>query len=692
MGKKAFDGETVGDVIGAVLRSEPDLDVLPPSVRSLVRRCFAKDAKRRLRDIGEARLAIDESADAGSEEESSAVLGTKQPRWAWAAAGLCVLTAVAGWLVGRGGGASENVSLAVSHLSIEVDPADALGAAVVNVTSSGFGMRIASLTRTAFALSPDGRHLVFAGREGDRQMLFHRKLADPVARPISGTEDSVNPLFSPDGESIAFWSAGQIKKIALAGGSVLPICDVASPPAGATWTSDNRIVFGNRRGGLQAVSANGGEPVLVTGHDIVQGNLYHRLPWALPDSDVVLFTERNGNRFDQASILAQSLSSGDSKVVLEGGAHPIYATSGHLLYTKLGVVWAVPFDAETLQTIGEPTAVISEIVQSLRTGTTDENTGAAQMSLSASGTLAYLPGEPLETEVRTLVWVDRQGDVERLPFERGLFWYPRLSPDGLRVATNDRDRILILDLIRGVTQRLPGSGSNVGGWSPDGHRVVFNADDDAGGAPNLFMQPADGSTPAERLTRDDKTKHFGGSWLPDGSALLFAGGGDIFELDGQRLDEEPTTLLGEPFREWSPDPSPDGRWLAYASDESGRFEVYVRAYPSLEGKQQVSQDGGTMPAWSKDGRELYYTKSDSADLEYAMMAVSVSAESSFQASTPRELFRGRFLHTRQLRTYDVASDGRFLMIERGEDRPTHTSVRIVLNWLEELERLVPTDR
>jgi serine/threonine-protein kinase len=352
----------------------------------------------------------------------------------------------------------------------------------------------------------------------------------------------------------------------------------------------------------------------------------------------------------------------------------------------------VPFDVETLQTIGEPTAVISEIVQSLRTGTTDENTGAAQMSLSASGTLAYLPGEPLETEVRTLVWVDQQGDVERLPFEGGLFWYPRLSPDGLRVATNDRDRILILDLFRGVGQRLPGSGTNVGGWSPDGHRVVFNSDEDAGGARGLFMQRADGSTSAERLTRSDGTKHFPGSWLPDGSALLFVAGGDIFELDGQRLDEEPTTLLAQPFREMSPDPSPDGRWLAYASDESGRFEVYVRAYPSLEGKKQISRDGGTMPAWSKDGRELYYMTSGSADLEYAMMAVSVSAESSFQPSTPRELFRGRFLHTNQIRTYDVAADGRFLMIERGEDRPTHTSLKIVLNWLEELERLVPTDR
>ena len=211
--------------------------------------------------------------------------------------------------------------------------------------------------------------------------------------------------------------------------------------------------------------------------------------------------------------LAQSLSSGDSKVVLEGGAHPIYATSGHLLYTKLGVVWAVPFDAETLETIGEPTAVISDIVQSVRTGSIYENTGAAQMSLSASRTLAYLPGEPLETEMRTLVWVDRNGDVERLPFEAGLFWYPRLSPDGLRVATNDQDRILILDLVRGVAQRLPGSGLNLGGWSPDGRRVVFNTTTD--GARNLFMQRADGSTPAERLTRSDQS-HFGGSWLPDG--------------------------------------------------------------------------------------------------------------------------------------------------------------------------------
>ncbi len=251
---------------------------------------------------------------------------------------------------------------------------------------------------------------------------------------------------------------------------------------------------------------------------------------------------------------------------------------------------------------------------------------------------------------------------------------------------NDEGRILILDLARGVTQRLPGAGQNVGGWSPDGSRVVFNVIGDT--ARNLFWQLADGSEPPERLTESPQ-QQFGGPVLPDGSALIFVSGANLLRLDLEQPGHEPTSLLAEAFEERYPAPSPDGRWLAYASNESGDWEVYVRAYPRLDGKQQISRDGGSMPAWSPDGRELFYMTPKAVDREYAIMAVNVSLTPSFRASTPRELFRGRFLYADQLRTYDVHPDGRFLMIEDDEERPTHGSLRIVLNWFDELERLVP---
>ena len=300
--------------------------------------------------------------------------------------------------------------------------------------------------------------------------------------------------------------------------------------------------------------------------------------------------------------------------------------------------------------------------------------------------MAYLPGALLRTEVRHLAWADRQGNTTRLPFDGGLFWYPRISPDGRRVAVNDKGKILILDLGRGVTQRLPDAGRALGGWSPDGSRVVFYSDVDT--AANLFWQLADGSGPPERLTESPRHQ-FGGPVLPDGSALIFVSGANLLRLDLEQPGREPTTLLADAFEERYPAPSPDGRWLAYASNESGGWEVYVRAYPGLDRKQQISRDGGSMPAWSPDGRELFYMTPEAIDREYAIIAVDVSLTPSFRASAPRELFRGRFLYANQLRTYDVHPDGRFLMIEDDEERPTHGSVRIVLNWFDELERLVP---
>ena len=654
----------------------------PPNVRELLHRTLKKNARDRLHDIADARIELEASAK--SEIEETVVAGqSKAHRWIVLVGALGLVGGlILSWLT-WGGTATSSVE--PSHLSIELLPADVLGV----TTTDWIDAPMAPLSRTAFALSPNGRHLVFAGRQGDQQQLFHRPLGEDEARPIPGTENAVNPFFSPHGEWLGFWSDGELKKVELSGGPPVSLCVAQHPVFGASWTTDERITFGQRNA-LWVVSARGGEPVLMTGQDIRSWDAVgHRLPWVLPGNVAVLFTWRRTR--NDTDVVAQSLVTGEQKVLVEGAAHPIYTPTGHLLYVKLGVVWAVPFDPRALELVGTPKPVIDSIVQST-SGSNTENSGAAQISVSASGTLAYVPGGVLHPPGRRLLWADRNGNTERISVEEGNFWFPRISPDGSRVVVSESGQVLVLDLRREITQRLPGSGINASAWSPDGGHVVFQGEQN--GIRNLFWQPADGSGPPEPLAVSENTQ-WPGPWLPDGSAFLFvetrpATSNDILRLDIGQSEAEPTVLLGDPFDERHPAISPDGRWLAYASDESGRNEVYVRAYPDLDGKQQVSSGGGSMPAWSARGEELFYMKQNIVERQVAIMAVDIAAASTFQPGTPRELFSGEFQYG-AMRSYDVARDGRFLMIDRGTPRPTHTSIRIVLNWFDELERLVPTE-
>ena len=368
--KKAFDGETVTDIIAAVVNKEPrweDVpDSTPRSVRDLLKRCLRKNPRDRVRDIGDARISLGEAISPEPADGAPA----PSPTTRRLATALLMLGALGvGWLL-RSNTDSNAVSRQPSHLALELQPADALGVTSPSRTNT----EVAPLTRTAFTLSPDGRDIVFAGRQGEQQLLFRRSLGESEAQPFAGVERAVNPVFSPDGEWIAFWSEGQLKKVSFAGGPAVPIFDVKEPTFGLSWRSDESIVFARRRGGLWIVSSNGGDPTMVTGHDIEAPLVSHRLPWMLPEGDVVLYTEVVGNQFAQAKIIAQSLSGGDSKILIAGATHPMYTATGHLLYAKLGVLWAVPFDADTLELAGDPVPVVGDIVQSVRTGSIYEDT------------------------------------------------------------------------------------------------------------------------------------------------------------------------------------------------------------------------------------------------------------------------------------------------------------------------------
>ena len=611
-GNKAFGGETVTDIIAAVVNKEPEWDALassvPRPVRRLIERCLRKSPRERLRDIGDARLELlEKETDTGA-----AARGSPSTRQKIAALVAPLLALLVGLLVGTV--FETSVVSPPMHLSVEITPAERVGdVGATSVRSTTFLTQLEQpLSRTAIALAPDGQHLVFVGWQDGQQMLFHRPLEAPRARPIPGTEDALNPFFSPDGKWIGFWSDGELKKIAVSGGPPIPLCSV-SVIFGASWGDDDVIVFAGWHADLMAVHANGGAPrTLVVreneGEEMV-------LPWVLPGANAVLFTVRpEGVSWGETEIVVQLVESGERKTLVEGGAHPVFTESGHLLYVKLGVLWAAPFDPVRLEVLGPAVPVIEDIVQNVQENFLSGRTGAAQISVSASGNLAYLEGGLVEDAGRSLVWVDRNGDAEPLPFDKGRYWFPRLSPDGERIAIGEPEGISILDLRRAIQQRLPGTDldAHVGVWSPDGARIVFA--DPGSRTESLFWQLADGSEPPQPLTTSENV-HFAGPWNPGASEILFYEGGressgatrwDILALPMPPSEGRPRPILADASAsEAYAALSPDGRWLAYASNESGHFEVYLRSYPSLDGKQQISKGGGVMPVWSRTGRRCW---------------------------------------------------------------------------------------
>ena len=693
-GVRPFASDDVSKTLAHVIAIDPDWTALPktvpPVLGTFLRGCLEKNPKQRVQAIGDVRPAMEGSFDAAASAwPPDQVAPPSNPR-RLAVAVLTALTVgvVLGWVV-----RSPGVEPApVSYFDLTIDPADQLG------DTGGSRLETQILSRTAIALAPDGRRLVFAGWRDGEQRLYSRFLDRQTADPIPGTEGGMNPFFSPGGEWVGFWAAGRLQKVALAGGLPVPLCDTDAI-YGASWVTDDKIVFGQQSGGLLQVSAQGGacEVLTETGR---QGGLSHRLPWVLPGGEAVLFTVWNSSRrrWSEAEVVVESLVTGDRRVLVEGGANPIYAPSGHLLYVRLGVLWAAPFDVTTLELTGRGVPVLEEITQAAEISNVFHNTGAAQLSLSASGELVYVPGGLVLPDLRRLVWVDREGQSEPVDMPLGEYWWPRFSPDGERFAVADAgdNTVIVFDRRRNLAQRLPGNGFSVGAWTPDGSRIFLSAADNRS-ARNLFWQLADGSGPPERLTSSPNVQ-FPGSSRRDGELVFIEihpdNGEDVLVLDPHEPETTEKRLLGESFDEEYPALSPDGRWLAYASNESGETEVFVVAYPDLEGKYPISDGAGYMPTWSSDGREIYYLRPPFVVVEDTpLMAVSVSTDAGFRAESPRELFRFRHHGSNAARTYDVAPDGRFLMVESGTGPRSRavTTPRLIINFLSELERLVPID-
>jgi serine/threonine-protein kinase len=534
---------------------------------------------------------------------------------------------------------------------------------------------------SALAVSPDGKTLVYSAISSGQAQLYFRPFDRQEATAIAGTDGASDPFFSPDGQWVGFFADGKLKKVSTSGGRPLIVAE-APNPRGEAWGPDDTIYFTPRNNaGVWAVPASGGAPREVT--KVVQGELSHRWPQILPGGKAVLFTIWNDTGFDGGTVAVQTLPEGERRVLVRGGGYPRYvgpdaAGRGYLVYAQADGLLAAPFDLDRLALTGPAVPVLDNVITNL--------SGGAHVAFARDGTMAYLPGVLGELE-RTLIWVDRQGAVTQAAQIRAMSMSYRLSPDGKRivrhnVAGTDRD-LWIEDLDRGTSTRFTFGGSHFGGvWTPDGQWIAYSS-----GFPamNLYRKRVDGSGAEERLTTSPNTQIAGG-WTADGATLAFmendpVSGTDIWTV-AMEGDRTPRPFIKTPFIERSPAISPDGKWLAYQSNESGRFEVYVVAFPQGDRKRQISTDGGFSPMWARNGRELFYQTGT------ALMATSVTTQPEFVAERGRVIFKGRYEGT-----FDISPDDqRFLLLKSLTQEASSTQVNLGLNWFEELKRLLPASR
>jgi eukaryotic-like serine/threonine-protein kinase len=540
------------------------------------------------------------------------------------------------------------------------------------------------------AVSPDGRRFVYNAAGGFRL----REMSELGARLISGTQDlGGQPLFSPDGQSIVYFApapASSFRRIGIDGGASVLVSRVSGlVPQGASWNADGTIVFAMEPG-IFRVPAAGGTPQL-----IIEPSPGKRLfgPRLLPDGDTLLFSVSDGAMWDSAEIVVQSLATGNRRTLLAGGSDARYVPTGHLVYASGDALFGVAFDLSTLSVSGGALSLVQGLVRA-------DVTPAANFGIGADGTLVYLSGASAQP-MRTVVWVDRDGREEPTGVPPREYVYVQLSPDGTRLSLDARDGesdIWIFDLEREILQRLTvDPGRNRGGlWTPDGSRVLFSRA--LAGSEEIYWQAADGSAAPLPLTADSGEAVLPEDVTPDGNALLYIPAdrpADIFIATLGETGAGPAPLIATPAEEFGAQVSPDGRWLVYQSNESGRFEIYVRPFPAVDtGRWQISTDGGTRPRWSRDGRELFYLNT-SSDGRAALMAVAIESEAGFRAALPELVFEGAYAAPRTSRlVYDVSLDGRrFLMLKDTADEPSASRPQIVVvqNWTEELKRLVPRD-
>jgi serine/threonine-protein kinase len=525
------------------------------------------------------------------------------------------------------------------------------------------------------AISPNGRRLVFAAAGNGGTQLFVRNLDAFGAQPIAGTDGARFPFFSPDGASVAFFADRRLKRVALQGGSPVTICDVPVVGRGGTWGPDGTIVFDPGLKGLMRVRADGGQPESLVSRDPSMDQRDLSWPQFTPDGRGLLVTV-GGTTAAQTEIAVLSFATAEWRV-LGSGSQAQVLPPRHLIYhapsVREGELHALPFDVETLTPQGPPVSILDGVFRA-------PDGGAAYFAVAQNGTLTFTPGG----YARSLVLVDRHGRRTPLLDDRSGFRHPAVSPDGQRVAVTIDPRpsqVWVYDVARKSRMALATEGHNLSPlWFPDGRRVLFVSD----GPPDIFSRAADAGTPAERFLAREGPQ-YPTAWTPDGGLIFHDGQPNAYDIWILPPGGPPRPLIATAASELGGRLSPDGRWLAYHSDESGRFEVYVRPFPSVDaGKWTISIGGGQQAQWSRDSSELFYAVGSS------VMGIRIGRGSKFNASRPELLFSGPF--DTSYTNYTLSHDGtRFVMVEvDAEARPTF--LHVVTNWAAEVERLTKVPR
>jgi serine/threonine-protein kinase len=677
-GARAFKGDDISDVYVAILRDEPDWSALPPDtpapIRRFLRRALAKDPKLRLREAGSAILEI-EDAQLPGEIEAHVATNARPALPAWQrpafAAAIAVIAATSGisvWFVAR-------------------PPADPR-----QVVRSAIPLEVPAFTATGrhiVAISPDGSHIAYVANS----RIYLRRLDQMRATPVSGTEGGAgafgrSPFFSPDGQSLGFWAEGALKRVTVTGGALTTL-GVAENPFGAWWGEDGAILFGQGPAGIWQVPATGGKPEVLFR---VESGEFAASPQRLPDSDWVLFTvrPRGIGDWNRAQVVVQSPTTGERIVVIDGGRDARYVPTGHLVYAFNGVLHAAPFDVETRRVTGGAVAVVEGV------GDAANTTAASHFAVAGNGSLVYAEGLGGLALPQTFVWVDRAGRETPIPAPIRPYQEFDLSADGTRIAVRVQqatEDIWVYDLRRQVETRLTFDAGNETGpiWTPDGRRVAFG-----GGVP-ISWRASDGTGPVDTLW--ESAEHplaTPAAFAPDGRALVaqFSPGAQavgVLSLDGNRSFK--VLLQSSGFTQRNAALSPDGRWLAYESNESGPFEVFVRPFPDVNaGRWQVSSGGGRWPVWSPRSptTELFYVG------PRTLMALSLNTEPTFTPGAVTPLFGLEgYTGPNALanRRVAVAPDGqRFLFLKPAtvaQSSAPAARLLMVENWFEELKQRVP---
>ncbi len=681
-GRPIFAADSVPETLAEVIKSEIDFSDLPgdcpASIGRLLRRCLDRDPRQRLHDIADARIVIEEwlqrpreesTRHDGSASRSPSGLGSPRHALPWLLVAL--LAAVVGWLVWRG------------------SPADDPGASASGSRGQVSRLVIPTLPLVidervpALAISPDGRRIAYAARYEGRRQIFLRQLDSLDAQPIADTDGASGPFFSPDGQRIGFAASGQLSTVSVDRGPATPLQQLGVF-LGGDWGEDDTIVWGEWPTRLLwRIPAGGGTATRVT-EELPDIRYYlQSAPSFVAGTPVIAFNTFHAFTAPEAPVIRVTTLDATRQATLDlAGQNVHYLPTGHLLFAREGSLLTVRFDPDTFELRGSPVAVLS--------GVMTNSSGAAQYDISDNGTLIFLEGGQQAPNHR-MVWVERDGSATAISEERRAFWGPRLSPDGTQVATwiaDESPHVWSYDLVRGGLSRVTTESANFWSlWTPDSQRLVFPSRDESG-LTEIRWQLADRSKPMETLVRiEDRRGNQPLSWTPDGQQLVFqkqyhAETG--FDLFLKPVDGPVSLVVGTPANEFQGMLSPDGLWLAYVSDDSGRNEVYVTPFPEAGSTIPISTQGGTEPLWSPAGSELFYRSSDH------VMAVEISTDSGFQASRPRPLFEDVFIPgTPYGRNYDISRDGRrFVMIESASEVASSDRIVVVQNWFAELEELL----